>query len=140
MNIKDMLFAEAMGLGGGGSALEPVVYTATGWNELPYIDTSEFFPASQTRYHNVLGFLSFSFSGRTVVLPVMISTYQGTYKQIAGGTSDAAGTGATISLLYDTVDEEWNVSKAWTNLAGSWTDITSAVQVGAADIELVLFK
>lgn len=135
MNLYDIIIAGKINGGGGGGGVSSITYTATGWNELPYIDTSEFFPASETDYTNALGFLKFTFNAVDVVIPVVVSD-----QEIQGGACASNGIGATMILSYDDVNEEWGVTQAWTNLAGSWTDITTAVQSGASDIELTLFK
>jgi len=129
--IKEILLAEALG---GGGAPQSKVFTATGWNELPYVDASEFFPGT-TGGQWALGTLTFSFGGATSTVPVMV-----TAGGIFGGATDVSGAGATMILTYDSEDEEWSVTKAWSNIMGSWMDITSSVQTGASDIILVLYQ
>ena len=129
--IKEILLAEALG---GGGAPKSKVITATGWNELPAINKSEYFPGT-IGADMALGTLTFSFGGASSTIPVMV-----TDGAITGGASSTSGTGATMILTYDSEDEEWSVTKAWTNLMGSWMDITSSLQVGASDIILVLYQ
>lgn len=138
INLFDMLLAKKLG-GGGSSALEEITFTATGWNELPAINIPEYFPATGYNIAFALGFLRFSFYGTTVLLPILVENLVA-FSVLEGGACNSAGTAAAISLTYDSTDEVWSVAKAFTNLAGSWTDVTQAVQVGASDIELHLFK
>lgn len=129
--IKEILLAEALG---GGGAPQSKVFTATGWNELPAINKSDYFPANNGGQW-ALGTLTFSFGGASSTIPVIV--YDGA---ISGGVTGYDGTGATMLLTYNSSGEEWSVLKAWSNIMGSWTDITTAVQSGASDIILVLYK
>ena len=143
MNLFDVILARKIeakhGGGGGGESISPVTFTATAWNELPAINISEYFPASSLDFGIDIGLLEFSFNGITSSLPVTITDFGG-YQEISGGlcTYITGGISAVISLTYKIAG--WGVEYAFTNLPGSWTDITQAVQVGASDIQLTLFK
>ena len=130
--IKEILLAEALGLGG--NTPQGRLFTATGWNELPAITKTDYFPASNGGQW-ALGTLTFSFGTETTTIPVFV-----TDGVISGGATDTSGAGATMILTYDSEDEYWSVTKAWSNVLGSWMDITSSVQVGASDIILVLYQ
>lgn len=133
INLFDMLLAKKLGSGGG--SVSPVVFTATQWSELPPLGLDKYFPANTNPAELALGKLKFSFSGLTQAIPIFSTAFE-----IAGGVSNESGVGATIDLVYDDIDGLWSVASAWTNIMGSWTDITTAVQLGASDIELTLFK
>lgn len=132
INLFDMLLAKK--LGGGGGSVSPIVFTATQWSELPQLSNiRQYFPANiDPNELWPLGKLEFSFNGLTQKIPIFLAQYE-----IVGGVLNSSGTGAIINLdFYDT----WGVASAWTNIMGSWTDITSAVQQGASDIKLTLYK
>ena len=137
MNLFDVILAEKLN-GGGGGSLEKVVFNANSWSELPALNNaSEYFPLNINPDANyVLGTLGFTFSSIPVNIPINANANIISGGRIAG----TSGVGSTIYLEYDSEAEEWSVTKAWTNLMGSWTDITSAVQFGASNIELTLYK
>ena len=133
INLFDMLLAKKLG---GGGSVSPVVFTATQWSELPPLGLDKYFPTNiDPNEVYAIGKLSFSLSGMTTRIPVLVNAFE-----IAGGSVTGSGVGATVNLSYDDINEVWSVKSAWTNAFGSWTDITSTVQAGASDIKLTLYK